>query len=425
MENKILTVAIIGMGARGGYAYGTYLVEHPEKFKIVAICDPDEYRLNKWGDYMSVPIEQRYLSEDEFFREKRADVLFVTTMDRLHVRMANKGLDLGYNLLVEKPISDSEVELKSLVEHAHKANKTIMVCHVLRYTVWIKKCKEIIDSGAIGQLVSIDHTENVVYWHEAHSFVRGNWHKREDCAPMILAKCCHDLDLLQYFAHSRCKYISSMGDLRYFKKENKPESSADRCTNCKYMETCTYSAKRIYIDMWHNCHEVQDFPFTLITDVYPVTEEALYDSIRNGRYGKCVFACDNNVVDNQTTIMTFENGVTATLKMEAFVREGGRNIRFFGTEGELDLKEGENTITLKKFNGETKVWKITDLTDDLHGHGGGDHEMLKQLYNVMALNDKNVETSIDASVESHFMALAAEESRLNNGQLIEMSKYRK
>ena len=138
-----------------------------------------------------------------------------------------------------------------------------------------------------------------------------------------------------------------------------------------------------------------------------------------------VFACDNNVVDNQTTIMTFENGVTATLKMEAFVRDGGRDIRFFGTDGELILKEGENTITLKQFTGDTKVWKITDLTNDLHGHGGGDHEMLKQLYIVMALGDDKVETSIDASVESHYMALAAEESRLHNGQLIEMSKYRK
>ena len=242
---------------------------------------------------------------------------------------------------------------------------------------------------------------------------------------MILAKCCHDLDLLQYFAQSRCKSVSSMGDLRFFKKENKPEGSADRCTNCKYMDTCTYSAKRIYVDMWKACgRPAAVFPFSLITDAYPVTEEALWESIKNGRYGKCVFACDNNVVDNQTTIMTFENGITATLKMEAFVRDGGRDIRFFGTDGELDLREGENTITLKKFNGETKVWKINELTADLEGHGGGDHKMLDQLYNVLVLHDKNVQTSIDASAESHYMAYAAEESRLEGGKLVELSKYR-
>ena len=425
MKNPILKIAIIGMGGRGGYAYGTYVHAHKEKFQIVSICDIDSVRLNKWGELFEVPEENRFLSEEEFFKEKRADVLFITTMDRLHVRMANKALELGYDLLLEKPITDSKEELDSLVENAHRSGRKIMVCHVLRYTVWINKCKEIIDSGEIGRLVSIDHTENVVYWHEAHSFVRGNWHKREDCAPMILAKCCHDLDLLQYFAQSRCKSVSSMGDLRFFVKENKPEGSADRCTNCKYMDTCTYSAKRIYIDMWKSCGKPADvFPFSLITDALPVTEEALWESIRNGRYGKCVFACDNNVVDNQTVIMTFENGITATLKMEAFVRDGGRDIRFFGTDGELDLREGENTITLKKFNGETKVWKISELTDDLEGHGGGDHRMLDQLYNVMALNDTNVQTSIDASAESHYMAYAAEESRLEGGKLVELSKYR-
>lgn len=425
MENKILDIAIIGLGGRGGYAYGTYLIEHKEKFRITAICDIDPIRLHKWGDLMGVPKENRFATEEEFWKEKRADVLFITTMDRLHIRMAHSGLDLGYNLLVEKPLSDSKEEINSLVEHAHKTNRIIMVCHVLRYTVWIKKCKEIIDSGAIGQLVSIDHTENVVYWHEAHSYVRGNWHKRADSTPMIMAKCCHDLDLLQYFAHSRCKSISSMGDLRYFKKENKPAGSADRCTECKFRDTCTYSAKKIYIDSWISNGKVQDFPYNLITDVYPVTEEALWESIKTGRYGKCVFACDNDVVDNQTTIMTFENGITATLKMEAFVRDGGRDIRFFGTEGELDLHEGENRIILKRFAGPQEEWKISELTDDLHGHGGGDHRMLDQLYEVMALGNKNIETSIDASAESHYMALAAEESRLDGGRLILLSDYRK
>jgi len=425
MENKVLNISIIGMGARGGYAYGLYLLKHKEKFNIVSICDVDQSRLDKWGDIMNVSKENRFNSEEDFFKQKRSDVLLITTMDKLHVRMANKALDIGYNILVEKPISDDKKELKSLVEHAKKTGGKVMVCHVLRYTVWIRKCKELIDNGEIGELISIDHTENVVYWHEAHSYVRGNWHKRSESTPMIMAKCCHDLDLLQYFAHSRCKCLSSMGDLRFFKKENKPEGSANRCMECKFVDTCPYSAKDIYINKWHLNHEVQDFPFTLITDVYPVTEEALYEAIKTGRYGKCAFDCDNDVVDNQTTIMTFENGITATLKMEAFVRDGGRDIRFFGSLGELDLFEGQNEIILKKFNGETKIFKINELTDDLVGHGGGDHRMLDKLYDVMALDDKNIGTSIESSVESHYMALAAEESRLHNGKLIEMKKYRK
>ena len=177
--------------------------------------------------------------------------------------------------------------------------------------------------------------------------------------------------------------------------------------------------------MWKNQGApANQFPFSLISDAYPTTEDALWESIEKSPYGRCVFACDNDVVDNQTVIMQFENGVTATLKMEAFVKNGGRDIRFFGTEGELELREGENTITLKKYFGEDTVWKISDLTDDLEGHGGGDHRMIDELYDIMTGQNPQIATSIDESIESHYMALAAEESRLNGGQLIEIAKFR-
>ena len=369
--------------------------------------------------------ENRFDDEEKFFQEKLSDVLFITTQDKLHIRMAKKALSLGYDIVLEKPISDDSQELRELSELAHKTDRMIMVCHVLRYTAAMRKLKEIINSGAIGKLVSIDHTENVVYWHEAHSYVRGNWRNRKIAAPMIMAKCCHDLDLIQDFVGGRCKSVASMGSLAYFKPEFKPEGSADRCIHCKYIDTCVYSAKKIYIDMWKECGKpINIFPFNLITDAYPTTEDALLESITNSPYGRCVFACDNDVVDNQTVIMQFENGVTATLKMEAFVKNGGRDIRFFGTEGELELREGENTITLKKYFGEDIVWKISDLTDDLEGHGGGDHRMIDELYDIMTGQNPQVATSIDESIESHYMALAAEESRLNGGQLIEIAKFR-
>ena len=426
MNKPIVTVAIIGLGGRGGEAYGRYLVEQKDKFKIVSVCDINDVRLQKYGELFGVPMEERIDSEEEFFTKKRSDVLFITTQDRMHVRMAKKALALGYDLVLEKPISDDVQELRDLQKMAHETGRKIMVCHVLRYTVTMRKLKEVLDSGAIGKLISIDHTENVVFWHEAHSYVRGNWRNRAMATPMIMAKCCHDLDLLQSFAGAKCRSVSSMGSLAYFKKEFKPAGSADRCTECPYMETCTYSAKRIYVDAWNNVGKpANQFPFSLITDVYPTTEASLWEAIQNGPYGRCAFACDNDVVDNQTTIMQFENGVTATLKREAFVKDGGRDIRFFGTEGELELREGEGTITLKKYFGPNVVWKINELTDDLEGHGGGDHRMIDELYEIMIGNTPAVATSIDESVESHYMALAAEDSRLNGGQLMEIAAYRK
>ena len=426
MSNKIVSVSIIGLGGRGGEAYGRYMAFLADKFKITHVCDINPVRLHKYGEIFDVPVENRFQEEDKFFEKKWSDVLFITTQDRQHVGMAKKALDLGYDIVLEKPITDDITELQELAKLAHEKNRKIMVCHVLRYTVMIRKLKEILNAGAIGKLVSIDQTENVVFWHEAHSYVRGNWRNTNVAVPMIMAKCCHDLDLIQDFIGGRCKSVASMGSLAYFKPEFKPEGAADRCVNCKYVDSCVYSAKRVYIEMWYNVGQPANiFPFNLITDVCPLTEEVLMDAIQTSPYGRCVFACDNNVVDNQTVIMQFENGVTATLKMEAFVKKGGRDIRFFGTEGELELREGENTITLKKYFGEDTVWKITDLTDDLEGHGGGDHRMIDELYDIMTGKNPQVATSIDESIESHYMALAAEESRLNGGALVELAKYRK
>ena len=425
MGNKIVTVSIIGLGGRGGEAYGRYIDKLKDKFKITHVCDINNVRLTKYGDLFDIPTENRYADEDAFFKNKWSDVLFITTQDRMHVRMAKKALLLGYDIVLEKPVSDDPQELKELAELAHQTGRMVMVCHVLRYTVAMRKLKEVLNSGAIGKLVSIDQTENVVFWHEAHSYVRGNWRNRALSTPMIMAKCCHDLDLLQDFIGSQCRSVASMGSLAYFKAENKPQGAADRCTQCKYVDTCTYSAKKVYVDMWKTCGQPENiFPFNLVTDAYPTTEEALYQAIEESPYGRCVFACDNDVVDNQTVIMQFENGVTATLKMEAFVKDGGRDIRFFGTEGELVLSEGEGTIILKKYFGENTVWKLTDLTDDLEGHGGGDHRMIDRLYEIMTSNETAFDTSIDKSIESHYMAIAAEESRLNGGQLVLIEKYR-
>ncbi len=425
MSNKILTVSILGVGARGGEAYGRYIHENADKFNITHLCDIVEERLEKYALAFDVKKENCFLSEDEFFAEKRSDVLLICTMDRQHVDMAEKALDLGYDILLEKPVSDNTDELRRLVRKANEAGRVIMVCHVLRYTVMINKLKEIIDNGGIGKLVSIDQMENVGSWHQAHSFVRGNWRNSIETSPMILQKCCHDMDLLQYFAGAKCHSISSMGSLFHFKKENQPAGASDRCVSCNYVDSCPYSAKKIYIDMWKEDGASENrWPMNVITDAYPLTEEALYKAIEEGPYGRCVYACDNDVVDNQTVIMQFENGVTATLRMEGFTRKGGRDIRFFGTEGELEMDEECNFITLRRFFGEEKTWKINELTDDLVGHGGGDHRMIDKLYEVIAQKNENVDTCIENSVESHYMALAAEESRVKGGQLVFIEKYR-
>jgi predicted dehydrogenase len=242
---------------------------------------------------------------------------------------------------------------------------------------------------------------------------------------MILQKCCHDMDLLQYFVGAKCKSVSSMGSLAFFKQENAPTDCAKRCLDCKYVNDCFYSAKRVYIDKWKRDGQPENaWPMNSITNVLPLTEKVLYDALKEGPFGRCVFYCDNNVVDNQVVCMQFENGVTATLKMQAFTKYGGRDITFFGSKGQLVLSEAEGTITLKKYWTEDKTWRLNELTDDLAGHGGGDHRMMDRLYDAITCSDSNIDTDIDNSVESHYMSLAAEQSRMEGGKLIQLKDYR-
>ena len=424
MNGKIITVSIIGVGLSGGESYGRHLYRAKDKYKITDLCDIDGTKLKKYGDAFEVDEARRFLTEESFFQEKRSDLLVIATMEKTHIRIARKALSLGYDIMLEQPVSDEPDELRSLVAEAHRTGRKIMVCHVLRYSSMVRKLRELLTAGEIGRIISMDATENVVFWHEAHGFVRGNWRKSEISTSMVVTKCCHDLDLLQYFAGSKCMSVTSMGSLSFFKEENAPAVATKRCVDCPLVEACPYSAKKIYIDLWKQWGMPANvMPMNALTDTLPLTEEALMKAVQEGPYGRCVFYCDNDVVDTQKIIMQFENGITATLKMEAFVKYGGRELRFFGTHGYLELNERLNLITLHRYLGADDTWSISSLegTDD-HAFRVG--RMIDAFYDVLIGESEEIETSIDGSVESHYMAIAAEESRLSGGKPIELEKYR-
>jgi len=412
--SKIYTVAILGVGARGGNAYGKLINVKKDKFKIVALCDPREDRLSHFGEMFGVDEANRFTDEDEFFACRRADILLVTTLDTLHVRQCIRAFETGYDVLLEKPITDKHEECRELLETQRKYGNRALVCHVLRYAPAYMKISEILDSGSIGRIVSINWVEPVGYWHQAHSYVRGNWRHTDFSAPMILAKSCHDLDLLQFYAKSKCKSVSSIGSLNFFTEDNAPEGSAERCAECAYLETCPYSAKRIYIERWKAAGSpVDSWPYNVLCAA-PVTEEKLLSAIENGQYGRCAFRCDNNVVDNQLVQMQFENGITATLTMNAFNIGGGRKVTFYCTYGELYMDEKE--IIIRPFGGEEKHIDLSEIEDIDYAHGGGDAKLIDSLYGMMS-GDAKMVTTLEESVESHLMGIAAERSRLAGGAL--------
>ncbi|MBQ9408477.1 MAG: Gfo/Idh/MocA family oxidoreductase, partial [Clostridia bacterium] len=387
-----------------------------DRFHVCALCDINPQMLARASAELNILEESCYLDENVFFSQKRADLLVIATQDKDHVRHVLKGLKLGYDILVEKPLTSSREECAQLLKAQRESGRKVYVGHILRYTPVFLKANELLTKGTIGKLISMTVVEHVWYGHFVHSYVRGPWRRSEDSSPVILAKSSHDLDLIQYFAHSRCESIASQGTISWFKRENAPEGSAERCTECKYMETCPFSAKRLYIDRMKNR---PDYSFsTIIVRPKKLTVETAMEAIKTGLYGRCVYRCDNDVVDNQQCLMRFENGVTATFELNAFSGNGGRSYTLHGSAGEIIIDEVEDRFCIKRYGVEEhETWTLSSMTTDNAVHNGGDDGIVRELYEMLTGQAEDV-TSLEDSVESHLMGIAAEESRLLGGQRV-------
>lgn len=414
--NKVYSVAILGCGSRGCEAYGKLMHGEATEYKIAALCDINPEQLKKYAEAFGVDSRQTFLTEDEFFKEKRADVLVIATQDKDHVRQCLKAFELGYDVLLEKPISPDADELNALLAAHKKYKRKVIVCHVLRYAPAYTKLYELLKSGVIGELVRMEAVENVAYWHQAHSFVRGNWRNEEETSPMIMAKCCHDLDLIQWFVGSSCDKVYSTGDLRFFKSDKQPEGASDECISCKYINECPYSAENLYVKRFKANSNCQGWPYNVVDGSRVITEESLRKAYSSSRYGRCVFKCDNDVVDNQSVEMTFKNGVRATLIMTAFTAYEGRRYVFHGTLGDIVFNERERVISVTPYGKPTENIDVNELLKNSKrsgfGHGGGDYGIVQSFYKMLTgEQDESQGTSLESSVESHLIALSAEKSR--------------
>lgn len=423
--DKVTTVAIAGLGSRGLNTYAQCAKLFPEKMKIVAVADILPDRVQMAAAEFGIPPEGCFAGAEEMLeREQLADVMFICTQDRQHVGHAIPALRKGYHLLLEKPISPELSECREIMQVAEEEKRIVLVCHVLRYTPFYGKLKELIRSGAAGDVLSVQHVENVVYWHQAHSFVRGNWRNSEESSPMILQKCCHDMDLLLWLVDKHCKSVSSFGSLSHFRPECAPEGAAARCLDgCLAKAECPYDAEKIYItnektgvSKGHTgwpCDTVADMP----------TEENIREALKSGPYGRCVYACDNNVVDHQAVLLNMEDGSTIDMTMTAFTERGGRDTKICGTKGEIIANMVENTITVMPFGKKKEIIDVSKLADDFSGHAGGDNRLVEELLDLVQGGQPGIRTtSLRDSVESHLIALAAERSRLEKGRPVRLEE---
>lgn len=424
---KQITVAIAGCGGRGLDWYANVAKQIPEKMKIVAVADILPERVKKAKNQFGLTEQQCFSSVEQMLEQERlADAMFICTQDRQHVPHALPAIKKGYHILLEKPISPEAVECRALLETAKRCQRKVVVCHVLRYTPFFRKLKEVLDSGEIGEIVSIQALENVGYWHMAHSFVRGNWRDTQETSPMILAKCCHDLDILVWLANGRCKTVSSFGGTALFKAEKAPVGAAMRCTdNCAAKKDCPYDAEKIYLTNLETgiLQGNTGWPCNVL-ELYP-TEENIREAIQKGPYGRCVYHCDNDTVDHQIVNMEMENGVTISLTMCAFTSKGHRYLKVMGTHGDVEADMGKNIIEVTRFGNEPVIIDISKLSDDFSGHGGGDIKMVKEFIDFLAADGEGAMSSgLEVSLESHYIALAAETSRKEGGKAVEVAGLR-
>lgn len=411
--NKI-TAVVIGAGSRGVDAYAVYAEKYPHELEIVGVAEPRQDRREAFVQRFGIEEGKTFTDWKDLLDQPRlADLIFICTQDTMHVEPAVIAMQKGYHILLEKPVSVTPEGCRTLLQASRKYDVSIAVAHVLRYTPFFSSMKKLLEKGVIGEIQGIQHNENVGHQHYAHSFVRGNWRNKAESAPMILAKSCHDMDLFLYLTGSDCRRISSFGSRRVFISDNKPSDAPDRCLDgCPHRVECPYYGPKTYLT------GDTGWPVNVLT--CDLSSEGITAALQEGPYGRCVYSCDNDVVEHQVLNLEFENGIPAVFTMSAFTNKTSRTIKIVGTKGEMRGHMERQEIEILDF--ETCNTQLVNVAASLIGHGGGDEGIVREF--LLHLNDRSrpLPSSLELSIQSHMMAFAAEESMLS-GRVVDVKEF--
>ena len=457
------TAILIGAGNRGHDAYGAYALRHPDEIRFVAVAEPHDIRRARFAQAHGIPPERQFRTwEDLLALAKIADAALICTLDRMHVEPTLAALEAGYDVLLEKPMATTVADCVRLVQTAERTGRLLQICHVLRYTPFFSILHDIVASGRLGDIITVEHRENVTFWHMAHSYVRGNWRNSRIESPMILAKCCHDMDIL-FWNLGPVKRLSSFGSLIHYRAEKAPPGAPARCTDgCPHQAECPWSAPRLYLDLiplmqearrsrrpverlmaalyldhpsltklarrlippLNKALDYRGWPLSIISE--DTSPEARRRALETGPYGRCVYRCDNDVVDHQTVNMEFESGATGVLFMHGHSHREGRTMRYDGTRATLigHYYATDQEIQIHDhLTGKTEIIRPEIGPLGASGHGGGDEGLMRAF--VQALRDPSAAlTTARESLESHLMAFAAEKARVE-GVVVDMDAYRR
>lgn len=407
----MVTIAVIGLGSRGTNYMRFLRLFYGKKGKIVSVCDISEVKVKEIGDKYNIPDAQRFTDEAEFFKEKRADALWICTGDTLHYRQCIAALNLGYHIMVEKPVSFNLDECLEIEKLSKEKNLHVVVCHVLRYSNYYRKIKDLLREGKLGEIMTFNHQENIAYFHFAHSYVRGNWREKEKSAPVLLAKCCHDIDIISWLMEGEAEEVQSYGALSYFTEKNAPEGAPERCTMGCPVKDCAYNAENLYIkDPLLKSKFIKFMP-RVLTGKNRSTKEDIYKALHEGDYGRCVYRCPNDVDDHQSLILRFSNNRIATHTLSAFTKSFYRKTHITCTKGEIIGNDHSGKLIVNYFGGKTR--KIRTKLLPLPGHIEGDYKLVHAFLQLLngELKDTSDITFISATIPSHRTIVRAEATK--------------
>jgi predicted dehydrogenase len=417
----MVEAVLLGAGNRGRFTYGAYAKAHPDRLRIVALAEPDAQRRRIVADELGLAAARVFDDWKALLDgPSLAPVAIVATGDDLHVAPALAALERGHHVLLEKPIAPTPGECLRVVEAAERYGRILQISHVLRYTPFYQHVREILASGVLGELVHVDMREHVAFWHMTHSYVRGKFCSSRSAAPFVLAKTCHDLDLLAWFADRPALRVASFGGLLHFRAQDAPSGAPLRCLDgCPVQQDCPHDAVRFYLD-----------PDERIAALWPWSDlspdpsrEARRRALEEGPWGRCVYRCDNDVADHQVLSLEFEGGLTASFAVHGLASEERRTIRVSGTRGELRGVLHEGLIETSRHG--RFGWERHALPEaSPFGHFGGDPGLLDHFTDAVARGDAGaIRASGRSALESHWMGFAAEESR-SRGSVVEMAAVR-
>ena len=393
----------IGAGNRMR-TYMHYVLEHPERATIEAVVEPDAIRLNAMADVFKLPENRRFQDYKAFFQNPvPADAVIICTPENVHFEPTMLAIKKGYHVLLEKPIAQTFEECKLIAEAAREEHRIVGICHVLRFFPFYLKIKELIDYGDLGKIMTINHTESVGIDRDTHSYVRGTMNREKGNNPMLLAKCCHDMDFLLWISGQKCHAITSFGSLRWFRKENAPEGSTARCIDCKVEKDCPYSAVNLY---WRRREWIKNFNVPPGTTI----EDSIQKELHTGRFGRCVYRCDNDVVDNQSVLMQMQDKTLITLSMETFTQHDYRSTYIHMTGGEISCDE-KSVIVNHFLDHRIEEYDFSSMLNQPY-HGGADLKIIEQFIEAIQGHPEAMPTLIESSLESHRLCFEGERSRV-------------